>query len=77
MMSFKKKKCSYVFRKCLISEGLGEKERGKGQRRNFFLSLSLSQYLGTKLEPFVRRFPYFKRVDRGLKRKVFDFQSLP
>lgn len=26
-----------------------------------------------KFEPFTRRFPDFKGVDRGLKRKTFDF----
>ena len=30
------------------------------------------ELLGTKFEPFTGRFPDFKRVDGGLKSKVFD-----
>jgi hypothetical protein len=34
------------------------------------------ELLGTKFEPFTGRFSSFKRVDRGLKRKVFDLPKL-
>lgn len=38
----------------------------------FFL-VPRCELLGTKFEPFTRRFPDFKRVNRGLKMNAFDF----